>query len=93
VTSPLLNQTHGPIDNDGLTSDTEINKNEHDDLLSDANDVTIHQTSFTSDHTSMISNHTPFNNSTEDFRIRSKSDGHNLKDLASKYSSDNKSLR
>jgi hypothetical protein len=98
VISPLIVQTHrskGAIDNDGLTCDTVVMKQENDDddeLLSDENDVTIHLTSFTSEHGSSISNHTPLpirNN----HRIRSKSDGHTLKELASKYLADNKSLR
>jgi hypothetical protein len=95
--TPLLVQTRpskGTIDNDGLTCDTLIMKNEHDydEILSDENDVTIHQTSFTSEHESFVPSPTPVpirNN----HRIRSKSDGHTLKELASKYLADNKSLR
>jgi hypothetical protein len=97
VTSPLLNQTRGAIDNEVLTCETLVNKNENDDeTLSDANDVTVHHSSFIGDQTSMVSNHTPLlsrNNTIEDVRIRSKSDGHTLKTLAPNYSTDNKSLR
>ena len=89
VTSPLLNHTRSGIDNEVLTCETLINKNENDDeTLSDANDVTIHHSSFMGDQTSMASN-----NTNEDARIRSKSDGHTLKTLAPKHSVDNKSLR
>ncbi len=104
IISPLLiknDPIKGLIDNDGLTCDTDIIKNENeaydDELLSDENDVTIHQTtSYGGEKTSSISNRSPLltrNNNTEDFRIRSKSDGHTLKDLALKYADDNKSLR
>ncbi len=99
IASPLLIQNHstkGLIDNDALTCDTVVVKNESDDdLLSSENEVTIHQTSSTGDQISMISNHTPLlaRENSEDYRSRSKSDGHTLKELAMKYSSDNKSLR
>jgi hypothetical protein len=99
VTSPLLDQSRSAIDNEGSTCDTVINKNENDDddgVISDGNDVTTNQSSIVSDQTSIVSNHTsllPQNNHIDDVRIRSKSDGHTLKDLTSKYTADNQSLR
>lgn len=96
VTSPLIVQTHlvkNSIDNDGLTCDTVVVKNEHevydDELLSSENDVTIHQSSTILNHSPLL----PRNNTNEDFRIRSKSDGHTLKELTANYLADNKSLR
>jgi len=102
ITSPLISQNHptkGLIDNDGLTCDTVIIKNENDnyddELLSDENDVTIHQTSFTGDQTSAILNHSPLliHNNSHHYRNRSKSDGHTLQKLISKDLIDNKSLK
>ncbi|CAF1407246.1 unnamed protein product [Adineta steineri] len=99
ISSPLLKQNRsskGTIDNDGLTCDTLVVKNGIDDevlsdeILSDENDVTIHQTSITGEHTSSISNHTPLpirNNLT-----RSNSDEHLEEKSISKDFIDNKSL-
>ncbi|CAF1038987.1 unnamed protein product [Rotaria sp. Silwood1] len=98
VTSPLIVQicsTKGAIDNDGLTCDTVLMKNENEDyeLLTDGNDVTIQQSSF---HTEQISssNHTPISIDLNNLqRKRSNSDSYVLKNLLSSHFPDNKSLR
>jgi hypothetical protein len=97
IISPLLIENHprkNLVDNDGLTCDTVIVKNENEDyddeLLSDENDVTIQQTSIISNHSPLLTHN---NNNNQDYRFRSKSDGHTLKELALKCTADNKSLR
>jgi hypothetical protein len=92
VSSPLIG-FKGPIDNDGMTCDTVLMKNDNDDddLLTDENDVTIQQSSFQGE---LSSDHTPasirVNNKQ---RNRSNSDGYILKDLSPSHFADSKSLR
>jgi hypothetical protein len=100
VTSPMIVQIRasgGPIDTDGYTCDTVILKNdrEDDELLSDENDVTIHQSSFQAEQTSSISNHTPLLTRYKHFqRQRSNSEGHtDLSRFSSNAFADNKSLQ
>jgi hypothetical protein len=103
LTLPLLVQTQqskdNTIDNEDTTCDTVIMKNEHeyDGIISDENDVTIHQSSCSGEQSSVISNHTPLlgrhDNKNNYHRIRSKSDENVLKEFTSNYSADNKSLR
>ncbi|CAF0945021.1 unnamed protein product [Rotaria sordida] len=87
----------GIIDNDRPTCDTLIAKNENDneDLSTDANDVTINQTSFAGEQTSIILNNTSLltRNDINNHHIRSKSTGCNSNERASTYVDDNKSLR
>jgi hypothetical protein len=71
-------------------------RHEHDDdeLLSDENDVTIQQSSFHAEPSSISSDHTPLSvrfNTLQ--RKRSNSEGYNLKDLSSNQSADSKSLK
>ena len=94
---PLLSTSNSPqqtIEREDLTCDTVLmkNENESDELLSDANDVTFHQTSFTADQVSMNSTHTPLL-PVRIHRTRSKSDGHNGDETTAHISADNKSLR
>ncbi|CAF3398188.1 unnamed protein product, partial [Rotaria sp. Silwood2] len=98
VSSPLIVQirsTKGAIDNDGITCDTVLMKNDNEDyeLLTDENDVTIQQSSFHAEQTSS-SNHTPISIRLKNLqRQRSNSDGYVLKGLSSSHFADNKSLR
>ena len=93
--------TKGAFDNDGLTCETLVVKNDHennddDDVLSDENDVTFHHTSFNGEQISLMSSQTPLltrNLPRENLRTRSKSDGHTLKELAYDYFEEQKSLR
>ncbi|CAF3661929.1 unnamed protein product [Rotaria socialis] len=83
------------IDIDGLTCDTIVMKNENEALLSDANDVTIHQSPFSGGATPTLS-HSELSiarNDATNYHVRSKSDGHDLKELVPKFSADNKSLK
>lgn len=61
IIAPLIGPMKGTIDNEGMTCDTVILKNEADDDegLSDENDVTIQQSSFHAEPTSTTSNHSP----------------------------------
>ncbi len=87
----------GTIDNDGLTCDTGLIKHgiDYDELLSDGNDVTFHQTSFTGEHTSSMSNHTPLpiRNNINNQHTQSNSDEHIVEELPSKDLVDNELLR
>ncbi|CAF2865849.1 unnamed protein product [Rotaria sp. Silwood2] len=95
VQSSLLVQncpSKGRIDNDGLTCDTVLMKNENEELLTTASDVTINQTSFGSEQMSTILNNTPLltrSNINNDHRLRSKNDGHNSKEFVSSFIDDN----
>ncbi|CAF1031034.1 unnamed protein product [Rotaria sordida] len=96
VSSPLIVQirsTKGAIDNDGITCDTVLMKNENEDyeLLTDENDVTIQQSSFHPEQTSSSSPIIIHLNNLQ--RHRSNSDGYVLKVLSSSYFADNKSLK
>jgi hypothetical protein len=100
VTDPLLVQSRlskGTIDNDGLTCDTVLIKHgiDYDELLSDENDVTFHQTSFTGEQTSSISNHTPLpiRNNINNQPGQSNSDEQIMEELPSKDLVDNELLR
>ena len=79
LTSPLVSPAiKGAIDNEGMTCDTVILKNEteDDEVLSDENDVTIHQSSFHAEPTSTGSNHSPLMSRCQQFqRQRSNSEG------------------
>ena len=75
---PQIHASKGAIDSDGHTCDTIIMKhdNEEDEPLSDENDVTIQQSSFQADPTSVSSNHTPsLARSTHFQRPRANSEG------------------
>lgn len=97
VTSPLIVQTRltrGAIDNDGMTCDTVLVKNEDSEQLTDENDVTIQQSSCQSEQPSSSSYHTPTSIRLINLqRNRSSSEGHILIGLPSKDCTDNKSLR
>ncbi|CAF3420437.1 unnamed protein product [Rotaria sp. Silwood1] len=82
------------IDNDGLTCDTVLMKNENEELLSNASDVTINQTSFSGEQPSMTLKNTPLltPNNINNHYIRLKSDEHNSKELASRSFNDHQSL-
>jgi len=94
MSSPLVIQirsSKGMIDNDGLTCDTVLNKNEHeeeDELLTDENDVTVQNSSSYGEVPSTIS--IRLNNLQ---RNRSNSDGCVLKNLSLNHVGDNQSLR
>lgn len=97
VTNSLLTSTRSAtthVEHDGLTCDTLIIKheNESDELLSDENDVTIQQTSFTTDQLSINSNPT-LSSIQDNHRHRSQSDGHHVRHAPKTYLSDNKSLK
>ncbi|CAM4791308.1 unnamed protein product [Rotaria magnacalcarata] len=85
----------GTIDIDGLTCDTVVMKNENEELLSDANYVTIHQSSFSGGATPTLSHPrlSIARNNDTNYHVRSKSDGRDLKELVPKFSDDNKSLK
>ncbi|CAM4785201.1 unnamed protein product [Rotaria magnacalcarata] len=85
----------GTIDIDGLTCDTVVMKNENEELLSDANYVTIHQSSFSGGATPTLSHPrlSIARNNDTNYHVRSKSDGRDLKELLPKFSDDNKSLK
>lgn len=99
VTSNLMVQksTHGgTVDNDGLTCDTVLMKNDTHELVNDDNNPTIHQTSFSAERIPNLSSSqsSSIHNNANNYRLRSKSDGHYLKRLLAKSSDDdNKSLR
>jgi hypothetical protein len=96
VSSPLVIQirsSKGAIDNDGMTCDTVLIRNEYgdEDLLTDENDVTIQQSSY---HAELPSNHTPISIPLNNLqRHRSNSDGYILKNSLLNHFADNKSLR
>ncbi|CAF1248334.1 unnamed protein product [Adineta steineri] len=99
VSSPLVIHTRshkGAIDNDGMTCDTVLIKNESEDqeLLTDENDVTIQHSSFYIEPISLSSNNIPITIHTNNLqRTRSNSEGYLLKNLSSKHFADNKSLK
>jgi len=96
ISSPLIIQIHSPkgtIDNDGMTCDTVLIKNEYEDedLLTDENDVTIQHSS---SYGELPSNHTPVLIPLKNLqRNRSNSDGYVLKDSLLNHLADSKSLR
>jgi len=94
---PLVMASRGTIDNEGMTCDTVILKNEaeEDEVLSDENDVTFHQSSFHNEPTSIGSNHSPvLHHRPPPFqRQRSNSDGIGLLHTSSDPFSDRKSLK
>lgn len=98
VSSPLIVQVRsnrGAIDNDGMTCDTDLMKNEQEDyeLLTDENDVTIQHSSVHAEPTSSSSYHTPISiRLNPPQRQRSNSEGYILKKLSANHLSDNKSL-